>query len=99
MRIRTDGNKSYRTRLYDRAARSWGVATRADAIDKSCRFSSQLIPALAEANSHPDMTDDLREVLSNPIIELTRTTRSEYSVILPNGKEITREQADIQPNK
>ena len=44
--------------------------TRSGAIDASCLFAQQMLPALAKAVKHPDMTEDLAEILSTPTVKL-----------------------------
>lgn len=90
MRIRTSGKFESRERLYDRTARKLGASSRVDAIDASCRFVVQHVDALGAANEHPDMTDELREILSSGSIELQRTTRSTVTV----GGDVVDERTD-----
>ena len=42
--------------------------TRSGAIDASCEFTQQMLPALKRAVKHPDMTPELAEVLSTPTV-------------------------------
>lgn len=44
--------------------------TRSGAIDRACLFTRQMFPALEKAVSHPDMTEDLAEVLSTPTVDV-----------------------------
>ena len=64
MRIRTDGEYDWRTDLYDETAESFGVGTKSGGIDAACGFSNQMLRNLERAAEHPDMTEDLAEVLS-----------------------------------
>jgi hypothetical protein len=44
--------------------------TRSGAIDSACEFTAELIPALEAAAGHPDITEELAEVLSTSMVEL-----------------------------
>ena len=74
MRIETTGDYTWRTDLYDDVGDRLGENTRSGAIDASAEFTQQMLPALAEAVDHPDMTEELAEVLS------TRSVDIEYNV-------------------
>ncbi|WP_160135644.1 DUF7692 domain-containing protein [Halococcus salsus] len=64
MRINTNGEKDYRTDLYERTAERFGVGTKSGGIDAACQFSNQMLRNLEHAAEHPDMTEDLAELLS-----------------------------------
>ena len=64
MRIRTDGEYDWRTDLYDETAEQFGVGTKSGGIDAACEFSTQMLRNLERAAEHPDMTEDLAEILS-----------------------------------
>jgi hypothetical protein len=64
MRIRTDGEYDWRTDLYDETAERFGVGTKSGGIDAACEFSTQMLRNLERAAEHPDMTEDLAELLS-----------------------------------
>lgn len=64
MRINTNGEKDYRTDLYERTAERFGVGTKSGGIDAACAFSNQMLKNLERAAEHPDMTEDLAELLS-----------------------------------
>jgi hypothetical protein len=66
MRINTNGEKDYRTDLYERTAERFGVGTKSGGIDAACEFSTQMLRNLERAADHPDMTEDLAELLSTP---------------------------------
>lgn len=74
MRIETTGDYAWRTDLYDDVGDQLGENTRSGAIDASAEFTRQMLPALAEAVEHPDMTEELAETLS------TRSVDVEYRV-------------------
>ena len=48
--------------LYDDIEES----TRSGAVDAACEFTQQIVPALERAVDHPDVIEDLVEVLSTP---------------------------------
>ena len=60
---------SYRRRVrlahrpHDGAAERFGVGTKSGGIDAACEFSNQMLHNLEQAAEHPDMTEDLAEVL------------------------------------
>jgi hypothetical protein len=64
MRINTNGEKEYRTELYERTAERFGVGTKSGGIDAACEFSTQMLRNLEHAAEHEDMTEDLAELLS-----------------------------------
>ena len=64
MRIRTDGKYDWRTDLYDETAERFGVGTKSGGIDAACEFSTQMLRNLERAADHPDMTEDLADLLS-----------------------------------
>ena len=70
MRIRTSGNYEYRLGLYDDVGALLDENTRSGAIDGACEFTQQMLPALAKAVEHPDMTEELAEVLSTPTVDV-----------------------------
>jgi hypothetical protein len=70
MRIETSGKYDWRTDLYDEAGDLLGENTRSGAVDGACEFTRQMLPALAEAVEHPDMTPELAEILSTNTVEV-----------------------------
>jgi hypothetical protein len=62
--IKSSGEYMWREDLYDRVGEQLGENTRSGAIDGACEFTAELIPALEAAAEHPDMTEELAEVLS-----------------------------------
>jgi hypothetical protein len=70
MRIRTSDDYEWRLGLYDDVGTLLGESTRSGAIDASCLFTRQMLPALEKAVDHPDMTEDLAEVLSTPTVDV-----------------------------
>ncbi|RJS96616.1 hypothetical protein [Halococcus sp. IIIV-5B] len=74
MRIRTDGEYDWRTDLYDETAERFGVGTKSGGIDAACEFSTQMLRNLERAAEHPDMTEDLAELLSTSNVTLEHRT-------------------------
>ena len=70
MRIRTDGKFAYREELVDDVADLLDENTRVGAVEASAEFTQAMLPALAEAVEHPDMTEELAEVLSTRAVEV-----------------------------
>ena len=70
MRIRTDGKFAYREGLVDDAADLLGENTQVGAVEASTEFTRQMLPALAEAVEHEDITEDLAEILSTSIVDV-----------------------------
>lgn len=70
MRINTNGKKEYRTKLYERTAERFDVGTKSGGIDAACEFSTRMLRNLERAAEHPDMTEDLAEVLSTSRVEV-----------------------------
>ena len=58
MRIRTSGNYEYRLGLYDDVGTLLDENTRSGAIDGACEFTQQMLPALAKAVEHSNMTEE-----------------------------------------
>lgn len=70
MRIQTDGNYDWRLDLYDDVGEVLDENTRSGAIDASCRFTRAMLANLEQAVEHPDMTEELADVLSTPTVEV-----------------------------
>ena len=70
MRIQTSGDSEWRLGPYDGVGDLLGENTRSGAIDGACLFTRQMLPALEKAVDHPDMTEDLAEVLSTPTVDV-----------------------------
>jgi hypothetical protein len=70
MRIQTDGDYEWRTDHYDRTANRLGEETRSGGIDGACGFTREMLDNLEEAVEHPDMTEELAEVLSTQRVEV-----------------------------
>lgn len=64
MRIQTTGDYDWRTDLYDRTADKLGEGTRSGGIDGACEFTCQMLDNLEQVADHPDMTEELADVLS-----------------------------------
>ena len=74
MRIETSGKYAWRTDLYDDVGELLGENTRSGAVDGACEFTKEMLPALERAVEHPDMTEELAEVLSTSIINVMYET-------------------------
>ena len=70
MRIRTDGKFAYRKDLVDDVADLLDENTRVGAVEASCEFTRQMLPALQKAVEHPDMTEELAEILSTRVVDV-----------------------------
>jgi hypothetical protein len=74
MRINTNGEKDYRTELYERTAERFSVGTKSGGIDAACEFSTQMLHNLERAAEHEDMTEDLAEVFSTANVTVEHYT-------------------------
>ena len=70
MRIETSGDYEWRTDLYDDVGDQLGESTRSGAVDTACAFTHEMTGNLERAVEHPDMTEDLAEILSTQVIEV-----------------------------
>jgi len=70
MRIRTDGKFEYREELVDDVADRLGENTRVGTVEASAEFTRQMLPALEQAAEHPDMTEELAEILSTTLVSV-----------------------------
>ncbi|WP_435078428.1 DUF7692 domain-containing protein [Halococcus sp. AFM35] len=80
MRIRTDGKFAYREGLVDDVADLLGENTRVGAVENSCEFTQAMLPALAEAVEHEDMTPELAEILSTRVVDVEYEVSTGVSV-------------------
>lgn len=78
MRIRTDEKFSHRQRVVEDVAEMWGC-NKSEALMRSARFAMMMLDddglrygpgALHRALEHPDMTEDLADVLSCDLAQL-----------------------------
>lgn len=70
MRIETSGEYAWRTDLYDAAGDQLGENTRSGAVDSACEFPRAMLPTLERAVEHPDMTEELTEVLTTGVVNV-----------------------------
>lgn len=70
MRIRTNDKFEWRTDLYDDVADLLGESTRSGGIDAACEFTRHALRNYERAASHPDMTEELAEILSTPQVRV-----------------------------
>lgn len=80
MRIETSDEYAWRTDLYDEAGEQLGERARSKAIDGACEFTNQMLPALRRAVEHPDMTEELAEVLSTNVVAVEYEVETGVSV-------------------
>ena len=80
MRIRTNDKFAWRESLYSDVAELLGEGTKSGGIDASCEFTRHMMRNLERAASHPDMTEELAEILSTPQVELEYEVRSGVNV-------------------
>jgi len=80
MRIRTSGDYEWRLGLYDDVGELLDENTRSGAIDASCLFTRQILPALEKAVEHPDMTEELAEILTTPTVDVEYQVETGVSV-------------------
>ena len=80
MRIRTSGDYEWRLGLYDDVGDLLDENTRSGAIDGACLFTQQMLPALAKAVEHPDMTEDLAAILSTPTVDVEHRVETSINV-------------------
>lgn len=72
--IKSTGDYAWREDLYDRVGDKLNERTKSGAIDGACEFTGEMLPNLARALEHPDMTPELADLLS------TRKVRLEHRV-------------------
>lgn len=63
-RMNTGGEKSYREDELEDAMRLFDEATKSGAVMAAIDYSKRHASALERASKHPDMTEDLAELLS-----------------------------------
>lgn len=80
MRIETNGEYAWRTDLYDDVGKLLGENTRSGAVDGACEFTTKMLPALKRAVEHPDMTEELAEVLSTSVVKVDYRVETSVSV-------------------
>lgn len=80
MRIETSGGYAWRTDLYDEVADALDESAHSKAIDGACEFTNQMLPALRRAVEHPDMTEELAEVLSTRAVEVEYEVETDVTV-------------------
>lgn len=68
--FRPGDDYEWRTDLYDRTADRLGEGIRSGGIDGACEFTREMFDNLEEAVEHPDMTEELADVLSTERVEV-----------------------------
>lgn len=80
MRIKTDGNHEYRLDLLRQVMQRSGEGTKSGAFDFSTEFTLHMLKNLERAIQHPDMTEELAEVLSTPNVEISYQIQTNLDV-------------------
>ena len=80
MRIRTGGDYAWRLDLYDDVGDLLNENTRSGAVDGACEFTQAMLPALRRAVEHPDMTEELAEILSTRVVNVEYRVETGVSV-------------------
>ena len=80
MRIKTDGKHEYRVDQLRRIMQAAGEGTKSGAFDFSTEFTLRMLENLDCAVHHPDMTEELAEVLSTPTVDLTYHIEADLDV-------------------
>lgn len=80
MRIRTNDKFEWRKHLYDRVGKLFGENTRVGTIDASAEFSEEMLRNLEKAAKHPDMTEELAEILSTSQVEVEYRVESGVNI-------------------
>lgn len=71
MRIKTDGQYEWRNDQYEEAADLLGERTKSKGIDTATEFTIEMISNLEEAIEHPDMAEELADIISTEAVSLT----------------------------
>jgi hypothetical protein len=80
MRIRTNGGHEWRTDLYDDTAEHFNEGTRSGGIDVACEFSTEMLRNLERAVNHPDMTEELADVLSTRVVNIEYRVETDVEI-------------------
>ena len=80
MRIKTDGKHEYRLDQLRRIMQATEEGTKSGAFDFSTEFTLRMLDNLDQAIHHPDMTEELAEVLSTPTVDLTYRIEADFDV-------------------
>jgi len=77
MRIRTDGDYAHRLDVIEAAMDALDENTKTAAVLATCEHARQDREAKAQALDHPDMTQELAEVLSTSMMTLRYETKTD----------------------
>lgn len=81
VRINTNGKFAWRKDLYDDVANVLDEKTRSGAIDGASEFTREMVGTnLPRAMDHPDMTEELAEILSTNTITLEYRTETNIRI-------------------
>ena len=81
MRIKDDGKYEWRRDQYAEAADALGEATKSKGIDAATAFTIEMLSNLERAAEHPDMTEELADVLSTSMVKLEYRVDNDEDVI------------------
>ena len=80
MRIKTDGKHEYRLDQLRRIMQATNEGTKSGAFDFSTEYTLHMLENLDQAVDHPDMTEELAEVLSTPTVDITYRIEADLDV-------------------
>ena len=80
MRIKTDGKHEYRVDQLRQIMQAAGEGTKSGAFDFSTEFTLRMLKNLDQVLQHPDMTEELAEVLSTSTVDLTYRVETDLDV-------------------
>ena len=80
MRIRSSGKFAYREDLYDDVGDRIGENTKSGAVDGTCEFTREMLGNLKRAVEHPDMTEELAEILSTSRVTVKYRVKTAITV-------------------
>ena len=80
MRIRSNGKFAYREDLYDDVGNRLDENTRSGALDGACEFTREMFGNLERAVEHPDMTEELAEILSTRAVNVNHRVETGITI-------------------
>ena len=80
MRIKTNGKHEYRLDQLRQIMQTTNEGTKSGAFDFSTEFTLQMLDNLDKAARHPDMTEELAEVLSTSIVNVSYRVEADLEV-------------------
>jgi len=70
VKISDRAGESYHEDLVDDVADRFGETTRVGAVEANAEFTQAMLPGLQEAVEHPDMTEELADILSTRAVDI-----------------------------